>query len=159
MGMLTRPQAPQQPPPKKGDRMQPNSGSATDAYDSAMTFVRKALYGKEAARDVAKSLRAAQDPAQGLADTAYQMVTIADERTNGEIPDEELIAFASEVLGEVADIAKAAGVEVKGAVIAKAVRIMLLRYVSEQGLDITQLQQAMDGVDPEAVGAELDKEM
>jgi hypothetical protein len=123
-----------------------------------MAFVRKALYGAEAARDVAAGLKKARDPAQGLADTAYEMVTLADEATEGAIPDEQLIAFASEVLGEVADIATAAGVKVSGATIAKAVQTMLLRYVAEQGLDITQLQQAMSQVDPEEVGMTLEKE-
>ena len=130
---------------------------AEDGYDEGMAIVRKALYGAEAARDMAKALKSAQDPAQGLADAAYQMVTIADEATQGSIPDERLIQFASEVLGEVVDIATAAGVEVKGAQITKAVQIMLLRYVSEQGLDTTQLQAAMSQVDPEKVGAALDK--
>lgn len=129
-----------------------------DGYAEGMAIVRKALYGAEAARDMAKALKSAQDPAQGLADAAYEMVTIADEATQGRIPDERLIPFASEVLGEVVDIAKAAGVEVKGAQITKAVQIMLLRYVGEQGLDTTQLQAAMSQVDPEKVGAALDKE-
>ena len=89
--------------------------------------------------------------------TAYEMVAIADEATNGEIPDEELIAFASEVLGEVADIANAAGVPVGGAQIAKAVQLMLLRFVTEQGIDTTQLQQAMAAVPPEQVGSMLEQ--
>jgi len=138
----------------------PNAEAPIDegAYDEGMAIVRKALYGAKAAKDMAKALKTAQDPAQGLADAAYQMVTIADEATNGSIPDERLIDFASEVLGEVADIATAAGVEIKGAQIARAVQIMLLRYVAEQGLDITELQAAMAQVDPDALGAQLDKE-
>lgn len=143
--------------PKTAATAAPQAAPA-DAYDEGMSIVRKALYGAEAAREVAKAMKTAQDPSQGLADTAYQMVTIADEATKGAIPDERLIEFASEVLGEVADIATAAGLEIKGAQIAKAVQIMLLRYVAEQGLDITQLQAAMAKVDPEQVGAALDKE-
>ena len=86
------------------------------------------------------------------------MVSIADERTQGSIPDEQLVPFAAEVLGEVADIAQATGIEVKGATIAKAMQMMLVRYVTEQGMDPTQLQAAMAKVDPEALGAKLDKE-
>lgn len=130
---------------------------AGTAYEQGMALVREALYGAEAARDVAQAMKVSQNPPEALAMTAYEMVTIADEGTNGAIPDEELIAFASEVLGEVADIANAAGIEVKGVTIAKAMQMMLVRYVTEQGMDPTQLQQAMAQVNTEELGAELDK--
>lgn len=129
-----------------------------DAYDAGMNIVRKSLYGAEAARDMAKALRSARDPAEGLASAAYEMVSIADEATEGAIPDERLVEFATEVLGEVADIATAAGVKIRGAVIAKAMQMMLVRYVTEQGMDPSQLQAAMAQVDPEKLGAQLDKE-
>lgn len=129
-----------------------------DAYDAGMDIVRKALYGEEAARDMAKALQTAGDPSEGLANAAYEMVTIADEATEGGIPDERLVEFATEVLGEVADIADAAGVTIKGVTIAKAMQMMLVRYVTEQGLDPSQLQAAMAQVDPEKLGAQLDKE-
>lgn len=157
---INKPQAaPQGQPP--GPQMpaqegeQPTQGG--DALQRAMAVVHKSLYGAEAARDVAKAMKAASDPAEGLAMTAYEMVSIADEATNGEIPDEELIGFASEVLGEVADIANAAGVPVGGAQIAKAVQLMLIRFVTEQGIDPSQLQQAMAAVPPEQVGAMLEQ--
>jgi hypothetical protein len=162
-GMLAsavKPQAPQQPQGQPQAPMQgqpPAEGGS--AYDQAMGLVREALYSKEAARDVAKAMKVAGDPAQGLADTAYEMVTIADEGTQGQVPDEELVSLATEVLGEVADIATAAGIEVKGATIAKAMQMMLVRYVTEQGLDPTQLQQAMAQVNPDELGAKLDQEV
>lgn len=135
------------------------AGQDSGAYDRAMEIARQALYGKEAARNVAKALKAAPDPVEALANTAYEMVAIADEATEGQVPDEELVALASEILGEVADIATAAGIEVKGATIAKAMQMMLVRYVSEQGMDPTQLQQAMAQVDPEQLGAELESKV
>jgi len=144
----------QQPMPQQGE--EPAAGGG-DALQRAMAVVHKSLYGAEAARDVANAMKSADDPAEGLAMTAYEMVAIADEATNGEIPDEQLIAFASEVLGEVADIANAAGVPVGGAQIAKAVQLMLVRYVTEQGIDPTQLQQAMAAAPPEQVGAMLEQ--
>ena len=144
-------QQPAQPADNQGDGESP-------AYAEAMGMARKALYADEAARDVAKAMKSAPSPEQGLAETAYEMVSIVDEATQGRVPDEELVALAAEILGEVADIAQAAGVEVKGAVVAKAMQMMLVRYVTEQGLDPSQLQQAMAQVDPEQVGAALDKE-
>ena len=159
MGMLQSTQspatAPAVAPGANGEAQQAPEG---DAYEAGMAIVRKALYGAEAARDMAKALQSAGDPAEGLASAAYEMVSIADEATEGAIPDERLVDFASEVLGEVADIAKAAGVEVKGAVIAKAVQLMLVRWVTEQGLDPSQLQAAMAQIDPDKLGAQLDKE-
>jgi hypothetical protein len=153
--MLQTPQAPAAAPTAAPAG---NGEPQGDAYDAGMDIVRKSLYGAEAARDMAKALQAAGDPAEGLASAAYEMVTIADEATEGGIPDERLVEFATEVLGEVADIADAAGIKVKGVTIAKAMQMMLVRYVTEQGLDPSQLQAAMAQVDPEKLGAQLDKE-
>jgi hypothetical protein len=129
-----------------------------DLMAKAMEVVQQSLYGAEAALDVSKALKSAPSVEQGLAETAYEMVAVADEAVGG-LPDEGLVGFAAEVLGEVADIAEAAGIKVKGAQIAKAVQMMLVRFVTEQGLDPTQLQQAMAQVDPDKVGAQLDKGM
>jgi hypothetical protein len=152
-------QSPQATPQAAAPQAAPANGAQpqADGYDAGMAIVHKSLYGAEAARDMAKALKTAQDPAEGMANAAYEMVTIADEATKGSIPDERLIEFATEVLGEVADIAQAAGVEVKGSVIAKATQLMLVRYVTEQGLDPSQLQAAMAKVDTEKLGAQLDK--
>lgn len=144
-------QAPKSPPSEAP------AGEQSGAYEEAMGMARKALYEAEAARDVAKAMKSAPSPEQGLADTAYEMVTIVDEATQGRVPDEELVPLAAEILGEVADIAQAAGIQVKGSVIAKAMQLMLVRYVTEQGMDPSQLQAAMAQIDPEQVGAQLDK--
>ena len=151
-GMLAQaaPQAPAAPAAPQGQQ--------GDPIAKAMEVVQQSLYGAEAARDVAKALKMAPSIEQGLAETAYEMVAVADETVGG-IPDEQLVTFAAEVLGEVADIAEAAGIKVKGAHVAKAVQMMLIRFVTEQGMDPTQLQQAMAQVNPEEVGAQLDKEI
>ena len=151
-GMLAQaaPQAPAAPAAPQGQQ--------GDPIAKAMEVVQQSLYGAEAARDVAKALKMAPSIEQGLAETAYEMVAVADETVGG-IPDEQLVTFAAEVLGEVADIAEAAGIKVKGAHVAKAVQMMLIRFVTEQGMDPTQLQQAMAQVNPDEVGAQLDKEI
>lgn len=163
MPMLQTPARPPAPEPQKAALLtkpaqdQPPE-QQEDGYDAAMTIVRESLYGAEAARDMAKAIKGAQDPATGLAEAAYQLVSIADEATEGTIPDERLVEFASETLSEVAEIADASGIEIKGAVIAKAMQMMLVRWVTEQGLDPTQLQAEMAKIDPEQLGAQLDKE-
>lgn len=136
----------------------PADGEESDAYKAAMAFVMEKLYRAEAARQVADAVKKAPNPAEGLAEFAYEIVTIADERTQGAIGDEEIIEFASEVLGEVAEIAEAAGVKVTGQVIAEATRSMLIRWVTEQGGDPTQLQAEMGKIDTAQLGAELEKQ-
>jgi hypothetical protein len=118
-------------------------------YQQAMAFSMEALYGKEAAKNVAKSLQTGGDPSEALANTAYEIVSIVDERTDGAIPDELLVLFASKILEEVAEIGEAAGVQYQPSDVAMALKQMILRFLGEQGVDTTQLQQAMDQVNPE----------
>lgn len=146
--MPMKPQAAQMPPeaPEQDDENHP-------AFVAAMEFAMKALYEKKAAIDVAEALKLSQDPAEALANAAYEMTSIADEKTQGQVPGDLLVLLASRILEEVATIAEAAGVELKGGVIAQALKQMILRYMGEQGLDTSQLQTAMDAVDP----AEFDR--
>lgn len=122
---------------------------ADPGYNQAMEFAMEAMYGQGAAKNMAKSLKTGGDPVDSLANTAYEVVSVVDERTDGVIPDELLVLFASRILEEVAEIAEAAGVQVRPSDIALALKQMILRFLGEQGVDTTQLQQAMDQVDPE----------
>lgn len=122
-------------------------------YIQALAFAMDVLYEKEAAKNVAKSLRSAQDPVDALANTAYEITAIVDERTEGRVPDEYFALLATKILEEVADIAEAAGVQIRPADVALALKQMILRYLGEQGIDTTQLQQAMDQVNPEEFNA------
>lgn len=131
------------------------------AYQAAMELAMKALYGEQAAKGVAESLRMAQDPVEGLSNTAYEIVSIIDERTEGAVPDELLVLLATNVLEEVGEIAEAAGIEVTPADIAAALKQMILRFLGEQGVDTTQLEQAMGQVNPEdfnQIGMESESE-
>lgn len=118
-------------------------------YQQAMEFAMEAMYGQGAAKEMAKSLKAGGDPVEAMANTAYEIVSIVDERTDGAIPDELLVLFASRILEEVAEIAEAAGVQFQPSDVALALKQMILRFLGEQGVDTTQLQQAMDQVDPQ----------
>lgn len=118
-------------------------------YIAALKFAMQALYQNDAAQGVAKSLRNAQDPVEGLANAAYDITSIVEERTQGAVPDELFALLATKILQEVADIGEAAGMNYKPSDIALALKQMILRYLGEQGMDTTQLQQAMDQVDPE----------
>ena len=118
------------------------------AFRSAVTLAMQALYKSNAAADVAKALRSAPTPVEGLANTAYDIAALVDEQTNGEVPDELIVLLGVTILQEVAEIGEAAGVDVSPQNVAEAFKQMLLRFLGEQGLDTTQLQQAMEEVDP-----------
>jgi hypothetical protein len=153
--------APEQPQPGMDEGQMPmgemgemDEGEGPDpdtdpGYNQAMEFAMDAMYGQGAAKDMAKSLKSGGNPVDSLANTAYEVVSIVDERTDGAIPDELLVLFATRILEEVAEIAEAAGVPVQPADIALALKQMILRFLGEQGVDTTQLQQAMDQVNPE----------
>jgi hypothetical protein len=134
-------------------------------YVTALKFAMQALYDKGAAEGVAEGLRTARDPVEGLANTAYEITSIVDERTQGQVPDELFALLATKILQEVADVGEAAGMNYKPADVASALKQMILRYLGEQGMDTTQLQQAMDQVDPEEFnrmameGGEQEEEM
>lgn len=117
-------------------------------FQKALTFAYEALYKNGAADDVAKQLKSAPGIADGMADIAYNITSIVDERTGGEIPDELVAPVAMAVLQEVSEIAEAANMDPQPEDIATAFKTMILRYLGEQGVDTTQLQQAMDQVDP-----------
>lgn len=134
-----------------GEEME--EGSDDPNYIQALAFAMDVLYEKEAAKNVAKSLRGAQDPVEAMANTAYEITAIVDERTEGRVPDEYFALLATKILEEVADIAEAAGIQIRPADVALALKQMILRYLGEQGIDTTQLQQAMDQVNPEEFNA------
>lgn len=117
-------------------------------FQAALKYAMQVMYEKGAADDIAKQIRSASDPVDGLADIAYNITQIVDEQTQGSVPDEMLVPLAMQILEEIVDIAGAAQVKVGPQDVAGAFKQMILRYLGEQGVDTTQLQQAMDQVDP-----------
>jgi hypothetical protein len=117
------------------------------ALQDALQFAYEILYGQDAAKDISKQLKSASSVSDGMADIAYNITSIVDEKTNGSVPDELLVPMAMDVLEEVAEIADASGLNPAPEDIAGAFKTMILRYLGEQGVDTTQLQQAMDQVD------------
>lgn len=148
-GVSAQPQGqmPQDPMMSMEDDGQPLD-DGHPAFVAATNMMEEVLYANGAAEQIAEALRTAPTPMDGLFDTAYQMVEILDEKTNGEIPDELLGLLAMVVLNEVAEIGINAGVQYSGADVAEAFKRMALRFVAEQGYDTTELEQAMGQVDP-----------
>lgn len=129
------------------------------AFEAAVQYAMQVLYENEAARDIAVSLQNAPSPVDGLADVSYDILEIVDERTDGEVPDELYMLLATTIMEEVAEIGEAAGIDYQPAEIAEAFKMMILRFVQENGGDTTELEQAMAQVDPsvfeQAANAEI----
>jgi hypothetical protein len=119
-------------------------------FKSAVAYAMQVLYEQQAAKDVSKSLKAAPSVAEGMANVAYDISSIVDDKTKGAVPDELIILLGMRILEEVADIAEASGLKPSTQDVAQAFKTMLLRFLGENGMDTTQLQQAMDQVDPKA---------
>ena len=118
-------------------------------YVAALKFAMQALYENGGAEDVAHSLSKANNIVDGLSNTAYEIMAIVDERSNGAVPDDFFGLLGINVLQEVADIATAAHIQLKPAEIALALKQMILRYLGEQGYNTQQMQAAMDKVNPD----------
>lgn len=131
------------------DGMQQESAGEEDPkFQAALKFAMSAMYDGKGSDAIATVLTKSDDKVQALADTTYNILSVVEERTQGAVPDDLLALLAVNVLEEVADIGIAAGVELTGADVATALKQMILRFVGEQGYDTTELQQAMDQVDP-----------
>lgn len=140
---------------------QPQNAPETDennpVYKQAVAFAFDVLYKSKAANDVSSQLQAASSLPEGMADIAYNITSIVDEKTNGAVPDELLIPLAMRVLEEVASIAEASGLEPTPQDVAGAFKTMILRYLGEQGVNTTQLEQAMSQVDPSVFQGEANQ--
>ena len=129
-----------------------DEGSEADESDpnfqQALALAMEGLYGNEAAKDISQQLKHGENLVDTMASVAYDMTAIIDERTDGQVPDELLVPLAMKVLEEVVEIADASGLNPQPEDVALAFKQMILRYLQEQGVDTTQLDQAMSQVDP-----------
>lgn len=117
-------------------------------FQEALALAMESLYSNEAAMDVSQQLKSAGNLTDALAAVAYDMTAVIDERTNGEVPDELLVPLAMKVLEEVVEIAQASGLDPQPEDVALAFKQMILRFLQEQGVDTSQLDEAMNAVDP-----------
>lgn len=117
-------------------------------FQSAVEYAMEALYDKEAAKDISVQLKSGASLVEDMASVAYDITAIVDERTEGQLPDELLVPLAMKILEEVVEIASATGLDPQPEDIALAFRQMALRFLQEQGADTSQLEQAMNQIDP-----------
>lgn len=117
-------------------------------FQAAVEYANEVLYGKQAAKDISQQLKSAPNIVDGMSDIAYEITSIVDERTDGNVPDELLVPLAMQILEEVVEIADASGLDPQPEDVAMAFKKMILRYLQEQGLDTSQLDAEMSKVDP-----------
>ena len=118
------------------------------AFVQALKFAMSVLYEQDAADDVAKQLNSGQDKVDALSNIAYDLTTTVDEKTQGQVPRELIALLGMAILKEVVDIAEAMKLGITPKDAADAFKQMLLRYLGENGVDTSQLQQSMDKIDP-----------
>lgn len=127
------------------------------AYQAAKGFVQDALYKTGAAESMAAQLSKSRDKVQALADVSYNIISVAVEKLDGELPEELYLELLQEVLSELNDIAEAAGVKYTNSDLAEVVKRNTLRYLEESGEDpaaVANLKSAMDQV-PQGVFEEV----
>lgn len=134
--------------PQENEAAEGGADENDPAFKGALEYAMKVLYEEQAAKDVSQSLKSAPSVSQGMADVAYDITSIVDEKTQGAVPDELLVLLGMRILEEIAEIADASGLNPSTADVAQSFKTMLLRFLQENGVDTAQLQQAMDQVDP-----------
>lgn len=129
-----------------------------EGYERFTLAAQKALYEDGMAEDIGVRMQKAANAATEMANVAYELVAAIDERSGGMLDDEMLAPVALDILGMVAEIARAAEVKVTGADVATAAKTMISRYLQENGASEEEVTQMVSGIDPNAAGASIDQE-
>lgn len=122
------------------------------AYQAALKFVAEALYRGGAAESIAVQLKKGSDRVGALAEVCYEIMTVAAEKLEGQLPEELYLMLAATILEELSEIAEAAGIEYTDANLAEVLKRNLTRYLAEIGVEpekVQQLEAAMNQVTPE----------
>jgi hypothetical protein len=128
-------------------------------FQAAFQLARQALYEGGAADNIHNQLVKSQNPREDIANITYEIMSIVDERTEGSVPDELLILLMSDILAEVIDIAESSGIQLQPADIGGALKIMINRWGTDQGYDMSELTAAMDQVSDEQINELASQEM
>lgn len=154
-----RTEAPKPPPHQGGAARAPRGsepppapeepeGELDDAqFDDAIARVSQAALIALKTPDMRQALEAAaqsQDPADALANLAYDVIEALSEKSGHSIPLEVMPAAAFEVLGMVFELAQAsANVQPDQNAVQTAARAMMRRFVEEIGGNPMQAEQLM----------------
>lgn len=131
------------PPETMEEGMDEGADESHPAFQASTQLIRDALYKEGAADNLHNIVAKNGMSAEVLADTAYDMLELVEDKTGG-VPDELLARLAVHVVEEVVDIALASGEQLEEPEITEAVGIMVVRWAGEMGFDTRELQQAID---------------
>lgn len=138
-----------------------DDGDFTPEQDAALKkfslAVEHALYSGETAQKMAEAIAGADDKPKAISDFAYNLTAMVDEKSQGMLDDELIAPAAADVLGQVLEVAEAAGVQVGEVEMSKAVQLLLARYFEEIGATPEEVAQFMGAVDPALVGGAVRK--
>jgi hypothetical protein len=122
------------------------------------TAAMELLFGESNGADnVVAALKSSKDVATDLAKFAYQITATLDEKSRGMMDPEMLPAVAADVLGQVAEAGIAAGVKIGGQEISMATRNMLMRFLSENGVDPAKADEML--APPDDIAGQIDAHM
>lgn len=127
------------------------------AVAQAMDVVMGKLYDENVSDGIAKALSHASDPVRSVVEQATLLLNLSDEATNGSVPDDLYMMFALDVLGEVIEIAQAAGIKLGGRDIAVIVREFITTTVEDMGGDTSQVKEAMAQINPDELGSAMEQ--
>ena len=123
-------------------------------YLAAKELALSKLYEEGAAEGIIKAMQSYPDPVAAIVEQAGTLLRLVDDASP--VPDEMLLVLGLDLLQEVVDIGKSAGMQITGQVVAEAVRGFLAAVVEELGGDPSGVAQAMGAIDPQQAGAALD---
>ena len=107
---------------------------------------------------LAEAMKGAPDASQALCDFTYALVGMIDEKSGAKLDDELLAPAAADILGQVVEVAQAAGTKVGSREIAKATQLMLAKFFAESGASPDDVQKFMGAANPDDVGAHIDQQ-
>lgn len=128
-----------------------------EGYTKAVDLVKTKLYDEDIADGIAQAITAADDKVAAIVEQASMLMNIADDMTQGSVPDELYVTFGVEMLGEVVEIAEAAGVKLGGSEMAVATREFITQMIEGLGGDMTQVKEAMAQINPDELGGAMDQ--
>jgi hypothetical protein len=156
------PQSPEQPPEQSAQPQEQgelSEAEANEVHERLMTAAMEILYGAGGIEKAVEVIRSAKNAAEGLANATYTVMEVLDDKSNGSIPEESMLPAALDICGMISeDYEKIAGQPVRGRDIALATQMMLMRFLSEGGMSIEEIEQSIAQVDFESIGNEIDKQ-
>jgi len=118
------------------------------ALSAAVDIVGQELYAGETAVKIGEAFKKAGTVTPKMvAAMAYKLAQKADTETGGEILEENLAYLGVVTLSEILEIAGASDIDVNPEFVSKAMKQLVLVFVSDQGMDASALEQQFNNID------------